>query len=436
MSGPRPSITRRSALRRTALAAASAVAAPLIVPASALGRNGLVPPSERLNLGMIGMGLMMGGHLGTMLGHSGVQVRAVCDVKTDKREQARQQVEARYADQKASGTYRGCDAYNEYERIVERDDIDICFVITPDHWHIPIALAAVRRGKDCYVEKPMTLTIHEGRVMADAVRRYGRVLQVGTQQRSNGAFRKAAEIVRNGWIGKVHTVYAGLGRFAAPAALPEQPVPEGFDYDRWLGSSPWFPYNAERVKGDFGGGWRRFWEYGARKNGDWGAHHYDIIQWALGRQYDGPTFFFPVGYEGREQQGFEYQDGPLVLRDHPSPSGQMIHFIGDQGSVGVSRGNNLVTEPARLRDRPLGPADQHLYASNNHHQNFLDCVRNRKRPIADVEIGHRTASVCHLSAISERLNRTIRWDPETETILGDAEASKWLDRPRRAPYTL
>jgi hypothetical protein len=218
--------------------------------------------------------------------------------------------------------------------------------------------------------------------------------------------------------------------------LPEQPVPEGFDYDRWLGSTPWRPYNAERVLGSYGGGWRRFWEYGARKNGDWGAHHYDIIQWALGKDDSGPTFFFPKGYEGSEQMGFSYRDGPTVYRDRPRPSGTMIHFVGEKGWVGVSRGAQLVTDPPHLRDRPLGPDATRLYTSNGHHQNWLDCVKTRGRPIADVEIGHRTATVCHLSAIAERLNRPIRWDPASEQIVGDAEAARWLDRPRRAPYTL
>jgi hypothetical protein len=436
MTHPKPAatshLTRRQALQRTL----AAVAAPMLLPSSVLGRAGLVPPSERITLGMIGMGGQMGGHLGAMLGNGGVQVLAVCDVHTGRREGARQRVDGHYAAQKAAGTYKGCDAYNEHERIIERDDIDACFIVTPDHWHVAIALAAVRSGKDVYVEKPMTLTVREGRLLSDAVTQYGRVLQVGSQQRSEWAFRKAAEIVRNGWIGKVHTIYAHLGDFSPPVLLPEQPVPEGFDYDRWLGPTPWLPYNDKRVLGSYGGGWRCYWEYGARKNGDWGAHHYDIIQWALGHDNSGPTLFFPKGHEGRAQQGFQYENGPLVLRDHPSPTGQMIDFLGDKGTVGVSRGGQLVTTPEDLRNRPLLPSEAHLYKSTNHQGNFLECLRTRARPIADVEIGHRTSTVCHLSAIAERLGRPIRWDPAREEIVGDAAASRWLDRPRRAPYVI
>jgi predicted dehydrogenase len=433
MTGKKNAIISRRNLLQKSSVAATALAAPTIIPSSALGFGGFTAPSERLTLGMIGLGNMMRGHFNGMLSRKEVQILAVCDVDRKKREEAKKRVEAKYS---SEGLYKGCAAYLEHEQITNRDDIDACFVITPDHWHVPIALDAVRNGKDVYVEKPMSLTIREGRILSDAVRQYGAVLQVGSQQRSNWAFRKAAEMVRNGWIGDVHTIYARLGNFAPGKVLAEEPVPDGFDYDRWLGPTPWMPYSEQRVKGIYTGGWRNYWEYGSRKNGDWGAHHYDIIQWALGMDASGPEFFFPQGHEGSEWQGYKYRNGPTIYRDHPAESGQMIEFHGDLGMVGVSRGGKLVTNPVELQNKPLAPSEVHLYDSPIHHQNFLDCIRTRKRPIADVEIGHRTATICHLSAISERLNRTIQWDPATEQIVGDAEASKWLDRPRRAPYTL
>ncbi len=429
-------ISRRNLLRNTTVATAASIATPTLIPSSALGLSGFTAPSERLTLGMIGMGKMMRGHFGSMLARKEVQILAVCDVDRTKREAAKVKVEEKYAEDSSTGTYKGCDTYLEHERITNRDDIDACFVITPDHWHVAIALNAVRNGKDVYVEKPMSLTIHEGRMLSDAVRRHGAVLQVGSQQRSDPAFRKAAEMVRNGWIGNVHSVYATLGNFAPGVVLAEEPIPEGFDYDRWLGPTPSMPYNPERVRGFYGGGWRNFWEYGSRKNGDWGAHHYDIIQWALGMDHSGPEFFFPKGFEGAEWQGYKYANGPTIYRDHPAESGQQIEFHGDKGMVGVSRGGKLVTTPFELANKPLDPSEIHLYNSPRHHDNFLNCVRTRKRPIADVEIGHRTATVCHLSAISERLNRSIQWDPAKEQIVGDAEASKWLTRPRRAPFSL
>ena len=243
------SISRRNLLRNSTLAAA-AVAAPTIIPSSALGLSGFTAPSERLTLGMIGFGMMMRGHFGRMLNDGTVQILAVCDVDRTKREKAKAKVEAKYADDSPAGSYKGCAAYLEHEKIMARSDIDACFVVTPDHWHVPIALAAVRSGKDVYVEKPMSLTIREGRMLSDAVRRHGAVLQVGSQQRSEWAFRKAAEMVRNGWIGQVHTAYARLGGFKPGGVLAEEPIPEGFDYDRWLGPTPWAPYNFNRVEGN------------------------------------------------------------------------------------------------------------------------------------------------------------------------------------------
>ncbi len=426
------SLSRRSFLLRGA-AAVGAAAIPTIVPSSVFGATA---PSNRLSMGMIGMGLMMGGHLNGMLGRDDVQVVAVCDVIREKREGAKRRVEERYAERTASGNYSGCAAYNEYERVCERPDIDAVFVVTPDHWHALCSLAAMRTGKHVYCQKPMTLTIREGRIMSDTAKQYGVTFQVGSQQRSEQAFRKACEIVRNGWIGKVHTIYTGLGSFAPPATLPEQPIPDGFDYDRWLGPTPYYPYNEERVKGNYGGGWRRFWEYGSRKNGDWGAHHFDIIQWALGMDDSGPVEFVPKGYRGVEYQTHYYADGTRVLRDHPDRKGHMIRFIGTQGEVSVSRGGRIDSTPGRLTKAPLLPSEVHLYESRNHEGNWIDCIRSGKTPICPAEIGHRTATICHLSGIAERLGRPIRWDPLEEKILNDKEAERWIDRPRRAPYVL
>ncbi len=429
MNTKKTALSRGNFLRASTLGAA-AVAAPTVIPSSAMGFAGFTAPSERITFGMVGFGLMMKGHFNNMLGRGNVQILAVCDVDQKKREAARDRVNAKYGD-------KGCACYNEHEKIMERGDIDACFVVTPDHWHVPISLDAVRSGKDVYVEKPMSLTIKEGRALSAAVRRHGAVLQVGSQQRSDASFGKAVEMVRNGWIGEVHTVYANLGRFPDGMVLPEQPIPEGFDYDRWLGPTPWYPYNGKRVKGNYGGGWRSFWEYGSRKNGDWGAHHYDIIQFALGMDASGPEFFFPQGWDDSGCQGYKYKDGPIVYRDFPNRTfNSMIEFHGDKGSIGVGRSGDLQTNPAALKNRPLAASDVHLGATTNHHDNFLNAIKTRARTIADVEIGHRTATICHLSAISERLNRSIKWDPSTEEIIGDAEASKWLDRPRRAPYTL
>jgi len=423
----------RRAFLGAAARGAAAAAFPAIVQASVLGQNA---PSNRITMGLIGMGLMMGGHLRGMCGRPDVQVLAVCDVDRGRRDRARGAVESAYAEAKASGTWKGCEAAHEFERVVGRADLDAVLICTPDHWHAPITCAAIRAGKDVYVQKPMTLTMREGRVLSDLARATGAIVQVGSQQRSERAFRRACEIVRNGWIGRVHKIYARLGEFSPPASLPEQPVPEGFDYDRWLGPTPWFPYNEERVKGNYGGGWRRFWEYGSRKNGDWGAHHFDIVQWALGMDASGPVQFIPKGFDGAEHQTHVYADGTKVLRDHPTRDGHMIQFIGTEGEVCVSRGDRLDTVPADLKDRSPGPGDIRLYESRNHEEDWIQCIRTRRDPICGPEIGHRTATICCLSGIAERLGRPLRWDPAKEDIVDDPAASRWLDRPRRAPYVM
>jgi len=438
-SSSRRDFIRRSSLTGIGLTAAS-VGFPTVIPGSALGKDGATAPSNRVNVGLIGLGLMMKGHQRTMLGKTDVQVLAVCDVDKAKREAGKKLTEDTYAKQTGRDSYSGCDAYNEYERIIERDDIDAIMIVTPDHWHAPISLAAMRAGQDVYCQKPMTLTVNEGRLMSDAAKRHGAILQVGSQQRSNWAFRRASEIVRNGYIGNVHTIYARLGSFGAPQQFSEQPIPEGFDYDRWLGPTPWFPYNEDRVKGNYGGGWRCFWEYGSRKNGDWGAHHFDIIQWALGMDDTGPNEFIPKGFEGTEYQTHIYKDANgagkdiTVLRDHPTLNGQMIQFIGDEGHVCVSRGNRIECSTPEFITMPLADKDVRLYDSPEHHTNWLESIKTRRAPICHAEIGHRTSTICHLSGIAERLGRPLTWDPKTETILGDEAASRQLDRPRRAPY--
>ncbi len=427
-----PALTRRDFLRGIGFGGA-ALAFPTLLPGTVFGQNA---PSQRINLGLIGMGLMMGSHHDIARRRPDVQVVAVCDVDRNKRERAKARTEKAYADKQSSGAYKGCDVYNEYERVLERKDIDAVFVVTPDHWHALISLAAMKAGKDVYVQKPMTLTIREGRLMSDVARQYGAILQVGSQQRSERAFRKACEIVRNGWIGKVHTIYTSLGEFPPPQTLPAEPIPEGFDYDRWLGPTPWYPYSPKRVEGNYGGGWRCFWDYGSRKNGDWGAHHFDIIQWALGMDHSGPVEFIPKGLEGAEFQSHIYADGTRVWKNHPVKNGQMIQFIGDKGEVLVSRGDRLETTPENLKDRLLSPGDVHLYRSDNHEGNWFECIRTRQQPICPAEIGHRTATICHLNGIAERLNRRIKWDPVKEEIIGDEYAARWMDRPRRAPYVV
>ncbi|MGJ8652255.1 MAG: Gfo/Idh/MocA family protein [Opitutaceae bacterium] len=419
--------SRREFLKKGTALGASLFAAPMILRAETLGLNGRVGPNSRITMGFIGFGKQIGANLG-ISGNENVQPLYVCDLKPDALDRARGEMKKR--------KFPDVIATPNYEDLINDPALDAIVVVTPDHWHAAISIAAMRAGQDVYVEKPMTLTIEEGKAMVEAEQRYGSIVQVGSMQRSDRAFRKAAEIVRNGWIGEIKEVYVGLGTFPAPTLGAEEAIPEGFNYDKWLGPAPYEPYTANRVKGDYGGGWRSYWEYGSRKNGDWGAHHYDITQWALGRDTTGPVKFTPKGHEGAKYASYEYGDGIKVVRDHPDRKGHMIRFIGTEGDVCVSRSGKLDTTPAALASRPLNPAEAHLYNSPNHHTNWIDCIRTRKTPICSATVGHRTGTICQLAGIAERLNRPIQWDPEAEQIIGDAAAQRWQDRPRRAGYEL
>ncbi len=421
-------LSRRSFLKKSATLGASILAAPMILKADTLGLNGRVSPNNRINMAFIGHGLMMAGHI-ALAKNPNVQPTHVCDVKQDK-------LQAAQAKMKSFGE-NDVIATKDYEDIMEDSSVDACFIVVPDHWHAAISIAAMRRGKDVYVEKPMTLTIEEGKAMVTAQQRYASVLQVGSQQRSDSRFRKAAEIVRNGWIGDIKEVYVGLGNFPPPTLEAAQPIPDGFDYDKWLGPTPYENYSPQRVLGTYGGGWRCYWDYGSRKNGDWGAHHFDIIQWALGMDDTGPLRFIPKGFEGAVSASYEYENGTVVYRDHPQRKGSaMIHFVGTKGELGVGRGGYLKTTPAELASKPLNPSEIHLYRSPDHKENWIDCIRTRAETICPATIGHRTGTICQLAGIAERLGRPLQWNPKTQEIVNDPIAQRWQDRPRRAGYEL
>jgi predicted dehydrogenase len=425
-------ISRRTALQRGLAGVLAFGVAPSFVPTRLFGRTA---PSNRIMVGLIGNGLICSAHVGSLLRKEDCRIVALCDVWKKKSARMKDRIEKAYGEANG-GTGKGVDTYQYHEELLARDDIDAVFVTTPDHWHAPLSLAAMKAGKDVYCEKPLTLTVREGRILVDAARRYGRVLQTGTQQRSESAFRKAAEIIRNGWIGEVRGIRTRLGEFPQPVAYPAEPVPADLDYDRWLGPTPWRPFNSKRILGDYSGGWRNYFEYGGRKNGDWGAHHFDIIQWALGMDDSGPVEFIPIGWQGTRFQTHVYANGVRVERDDKLEGKAMIEFTGTKGVVKVARGNYLETTPTELASRPLRPDEAHLYVSADQQTDFFNAIRTRQRPISDVEIGHRSATVGHLANIAFWLQQPIKWDPTKEEIVGNKVAARYLDRPRRAPYGL
>ena len=422
-----PPSSRRRFLK-SSFGAAGAVLAPQIVRSETLGNATKAAANSRIGMGFIGMGLISDGHVRSFPGMKNVQPIAVCDVRDSHLKKA-------VGVLKEKG-YEGILATSRFEEVLAHPDIQAVCVTTPDHWHAAIALAAMKAGKDVYVEKPMTLTIEEGKAMVAAEKKYGRIVQVGSQQRSEIYFRIAANLVRNGMIGDIKEIYCQLGEFPQP---PEKetlmPVPEGFDYDRWLGPTPFFEHSENRVLGSYGGGWRCYWEYGSRKCGDWGAHHFDIVQWALDRDQTGPVEFIPKGYEGAEHHHYRYADGITVWRDKGPNNGHMIRFIGTKGEVLVSRGK-IETSPVELVRHKFGPNDVQVYESKDHRMNFIESILSRQPTICPAGVGHRSGTICQLLGTAERLVRPLKWDPQAEQIVGDKDAAAMQDRPRRKGFEL
>jgi len=431
-------ISRRKFVKKTARITAAAVAFPYVVPSAAIGNAGAVPPSNRITLGMIGVGDHgTGTNLRGFLEQSDARVLAVCDVDKNRRERARNIVNDKYDN-------RDCDAYNDFRELLGRDDIDAVMVSTPDHWHVPVSLIAARAGKDICCEKP-TLTIREGRLLSDTIRRYGRVFQMSTEDRSIGVYHRMAELVRNGRIGKLHTIRVGLPngwriRGGYGKTQKPQPVPDGFDYDMWLGPAPESPYTPGRCHWNF----RWILDYSGGQLTDWGAHIVDTAQWGNDTEHTGPIEvegkgLFPGDslYDTATEYRIEYKyangvrmiitSGPVSLR-----------FEGTEGSVGNTgwRGK-LQAKPRSILDSIIGPDEIHLYTEpRGEHRNFLDCVKSRRDPYFPVEIGHRCCTVLHLGNISMLLGRKLKWDPEKEIFPKDAEANRMLSRPMRSPWRL
>lgn len=436
MSTPLLPFSRRTFLQRSALASA-AVALPSIIPSRVLGQNA---PSKRINVGFIGVGNIAQGHMDTLLGFPEARILAVSDVDRAHRDAAVAKINAGYDN-------RDCKGYRDFREMVARPDLDAIWVCTPDHWHALAAIEAIRNGKDVYVEKPLTLTIREGRELVDALRRHQRVGQTGTQQRSTRRFHDTAEFIQNGGLGTLRHIdilIPANNKFTG-ATWQAEPVPEGLDWDLWLGPSPWAPFNRQGCHYNF----RFILDYAAGQVTNWGAHYIDIAQWAVGADQGGPVEIeghgeFPTTglFSTATKVDFtcRYASG-VTLRCHTRYDGVMdgnVRFIGDRGWVDVSRTSNRASDPALLKEitAAAGKGAIKLAASSNHHDNFLECVRTRGRPVSDLEIGHRTTTVCNLGNIAMQLGRKLRWDPAREAFLDDPIADRMRSRSMRAPWSL
>ncbi len=438
-------LTRRRFLQSSALLAS----VPLILPSRVWSQE--TAPSKRLAMGCIGMGKQMKGHLGNMINRDDVEVIAVCDVDTTRREAAKKRVDDKYAE-KSGGTYKGCAAYNDFRELLARKDIDAVLIATPDHWHAYIAIAAVNAGKDVYCEKPLTYNIHEAVELVKAVRKANRVFQVGSQQRSSKEFRVAAELVRNGVLGRVAAIGVSFGDPAAPFKQPEEPMEPGLDWKMWCGPGPLVPYNpilSPRGLHDHFPKWRDTWEFGGGMITDWGAHHIDISQWALGVDGSGPVEVrAPRNWETAKRGAqLVYADGTVLTHIR----GKGVSFYGTEGECHVNRGKfelimngktvhkfwdkevdkttSLEREVTLTEREFLADAKVKLYNSKNHFQDFVDCVKSRQRPICDVEIGASTVIACHVMNFAYRYGATVKWDPARNRV-GSGGSSKWLTRDK------
>ncbi len=428
---------------------------PEIIPSSALGLGDTVAPSNRIHLGIIGAGNQAMNDVPDFLKDERVQIVAVCDVNRESpgywnggiagREPVRRLVEAYYASRKSGDNYKGCDSMIDFREMLARKDIDAVEIITPDHWHAIMVIEACKAGKDIYCQKPLALTIPEGRAMCTAVRKYNRIFQTGSQQRSDSHFRRAIELVRNGRIGTVHTVRCGL-----PGGRPDfgktgdrkqpEPVPEGFDYDLWLGPAPEALYSPARCHVNF----RWIFDYSGGELTDWGGHHPDCAQWGIGADDKGPIEIrnakgiFPEDeiWNTATEFYFEavYASGVTMIISDKERGG--VTWEGDKGWIWANRGQ-LEAGPKKILKSVIGPNEIHLPKSDNHFRNFIDCVISREEPVAPVESAHRSISICHLGNIAMRLNReSLKWNPYTEQIQDDLEAARMLHREYRAPWKL
>ena len=429
--------SRRQFIRR-ALAAAGAVSAPVVLPPGVLAAAGRPGANERIGVAGIGVGRRGGQVIGYLKHIPGARLVAVADVCLPRARQV-------------AGWF-GAKVYQDYRKLLERKDVDAIITATPEQWRGLICIHACQAGKDLYVEKPMSLTIREGRLIVKAARKYGRVFQTGSQQRSMGANRKGCELIRNGRLGKIRRVIAH--NYPSPwlCALPEQPLPDGLDWEMWCGPAEKVPYHKDIQTPRANPGWLSFRPFSGGEMTGWGSHGFDQVQWALGMDESGPVEVWTEGpplklptYTAPESRDrgnricsqprvfFRYP-GDIVMELGEGPMGGAI-FIGENGRMTIDRGK-CVSDPPELAREPLSNPRVRLYRSDNHMLNWLECIKTRKRPVADVEIGHRSATVCHLGNIARLLGRRLRWDPIAEVFIDDPEANLYLDRARRKGYEL
>ncbi|MFC2081274.1 Gfo/Idh/MocA family protein [Bacteroidota bacterium] len=428
------SLSRRKFLKQSALAATAFT----LVPRHVLGGRGYIPPSDIINLGFIGNGKQASGYFKRFANLPGVHLLAGSDVNSRKLNNFKRLVDAYYTEVQSNEKYSDLKTFDDYQELLAMKDIDAVVVVTPDHWHAIQSIDAMKAGKDVYCEKPLAHTIYEGREMVETARKLDRVVQTGSMQRSNRDFRHACELVYNGYLGEISKVLVNVGDPAIACDLPEEPQPDYLNWDRWLGPAQMRPFNkilSPPIEQREWPLWRDYREFGGGILSDWGAHMFDIAQWGLGMDDSGPVKLIPPK-DPKAVRGLKmiYANGVEMIHED-FERGWAVRFIGSEGTLDVSR-KFLDSKPEKIALTEICSGDKRLYSSDNHYQDWIDAIKKRSRPLADVEIGHRTASVCNLANIAYQLNRDLDWDPIKEKFSGDKEANKLRTRKYRKPFSI
>ncbi|WP_041693678.1 Gfo/Idh/MocA family protein [Emticicia oligotrophica] len=406
----------------------------MIVPRHVLGGQSpsgkkYLAPSDIISLGFIGTGKQGRGLTTSFLSTNEVRISAICEVYQAKAKLTLDRIKAHYEKNTQLGQLGEIPVYENFTELLERKDIDAVVIAAPDHWHAAMAVRAAQAGKDIYCEKPLSLTVKEGRAMVNAARKYKRVFQTGSMQRSWPEFRQTAELIRNGYIGEVKSIKVNVGAPPVAYNLAEERIPEGLNWKAWLGPNLPVVFNSELApptSKDVFPNWRLYREFGGGMVTDWGAHMFDIVQWSLGMDDSGPVEVFAPNGKDIQYLTFKYENG-ITMTHEKWEWNNAIHFIGTEGEIKVQR-RKLETSPASLKDKVIGENEKHVYKSENHYKDFLDSMRSRNKPICDVEIGHRTATVCNIGNIAYRLNRSLKWNPQKEVFIDDKEANLLLGR--------
>lgn len=426
------SLSRRKFLNQAAI-----LSSIMIVPRFVLGGKNFIAPSDKVTVGFIGAGRQGMGLLNNFLNVEDVQVVAACDVYGVKLKNFTAKANKFYADKLGQPSFDGCKAFEDFRELLASKDINAVVIATPDHWHAVQAVRAAEAGKDIYCEKPLSLTVKEGRAMVNAARKHERIFQTGSMQRSAPEFRQTVELIRNGYLGEIKEIKVSIGGGPLPYDLPKEQLPEGLNWDMWLGPNEYVHYNNQLAPlpgADIWAKWRYYKGLGGGDLTDWGAHMFDIVQWSLDMDESGPVEIIPPNKKDVSFLTYKYANGITMTQENFGKN-HAIRFIGTEGQLDIQR-KKLETSKPELATRVIGENEKRVYKSDNHYRDFIQSIRSRKKPICDIETGHRSATVCNLGNIALDSRRPLKWNPKTEQFTKDKKADEMLGRKLKSEWKI